>query len=115
MSARNAAAPAAPEEALFHLLDAAESALGAAEDLTVLVAWIEDARHLTDAVASLAGMDQVFREKLRKADIAFNAAIWDEPQSLGLGTLHGFIEAKISEGAEGVRRAAVQDRAGRKT
>jgi hypothetical protein len=59
-----------------------------ARSISVLLAWIENARGICDFVQFLAERDNAFAERLRDNDIAYASGMWDSPESAALGWLH---------------------------
>lgn len=102
----NAPARAARRDSTFELLsDGADSQLNTAAKLNLLCLWIESARCLTDAVSYVAGHDEVFAARLRKADIRWNAAQWDDQLSDGLVALQYLIGQQLDEARQAVQAA----------
>jgi hypothetical protein len=72
--------------------------------ITVLLAWIENARTICDFVEFAAERDKSFAERLRDNGIAYASAAWDATESAALGWLHSEQLRLLSPVGEEVRR-----------
>lgn len=68
--------------------DDADFALHQAMHLADLMAYIERARHLCDAVSQYANMSPGFREQLNAAGIQYGYPDWTDNVSEGMAVLH---------------------------
>lgn len=84
----NATTAAAEADRRQEQTDDADFALHQAMHLADLMAYIERARHLCDAVSQYANMAPRFREELQAANINYGYPDWTDNVSEGMAVLH---------------------------
>lgn len=65
-----------------------------AKDIAILLQWINDARHFVESVQSIAKVDEVFAERLRKHDLR-DALDWDDDQANAMTDLFYVLISRI--------------------
>lgn len=111
---READTPDEREPSVFTILNYdGDTALHAAAQLSALCSWIETARSLTDAVSCVAAYDEAFAARLKRAEIPYNGADWNDDLSGALVTVHHIVLEKITTAREAVQKVMEKDRQGR--